>query len=219
MSAADYNRKQIAEGNLTDLMIVKLVEAWQRGHIGLAVDGYAGENTLSSLSRGLGIEKFWPLAVLSDGRKPQITSGFYTENPSRSTHKGVDLFYKWLDTDPDVPLGDGGAIKKNGKRKWWYPPGAVAIAAASGVVTAASDTKTGHRVWVDHGNGERSGYFHGSDLLVDVGDEIAAGTPVILVGDNPKGHDAKHLHFEVSPVDRYAPMNPRKWLEGAGYQC
>jgi len=218
MSAEEFNRKQIAEGKLTDSMITKLVEAWQRGQLGLTVDGYAGENTLSSLSRGSEIEKFWPLACLEDGRKPQITSGFYTENPSRSTHHGVDLFFKWLDSDPDVPTGDGGAIKKNGKRRWWYPPGTVAIAAADGVVQASDDTGTGHRVWVDHGNGERTGYFHGSKLLVAKGDVVLAGTPLIVVGDNPKGHDAKHLHFEVSPVDKYAPKNPRTWLTGASFR-
>jgi murein DD-endopeptidase MepM/ murein hydrolase activator NlpD len=216
MSAEDFNKDKLASGDLTGSHLVKLVELWQRIH-GLVVDGYAGENTIESLSEGDELEKFFPLACLEDGRKPQITSGFYTENASRPTHKGVDFFYPWLDSDPDVPVGDGGAVMRNGKRRWWYPSGAVARAAADGVVQQASEIGTGCRVWVDHGNGERTGYFHGSSLLVQVGQEVLAGCPLIVVGDNPKGHDAKHLHFEVSPVGRYAPMNPRTWLRGAKY--
>ena len=218
MSASEFNAKQIADGKLTPAMITKLVEAWQRGQLSLAADGYAGPNTLATLERGLELEKFWPLACLDDGRKPQITSGFYTENQSRSSHKGVDMFFKWLDTDPDVIVGDGGAIRKNGKRRWGYPAGSVAIAAADGVVQIAGKTATGWRCWVDHGNGERTGYFHGAALLVKAGDVVEAGTPLICVGDNPRGFDAQHLHFEVSPVGRYAPMNPRKWLEGAKFK-
>jgi len=215
VSAASYNRKQYESGALTDEMIARLVEAWQRGQLGLAVDGYAGPNTIASLNARTELEKFYPLPKLADGREPVITSTFYTENPSRPKHNGVDFFYRWLDSDPDVPVGDGGAIRKNGKRRWWYPPGAKAIAAASGVVQEAGPSPTGFRVWLDHGNGERTGYFHGTEVLVRKGDVVAAGTPLISVGDNPLDNDAKHLHFELSPVDRYAPKNPRKWLDGA----
>ena len=217
MSAEDFNRKQYQSGKLTDGMIARLVRAWQDDH-GLDVDGYAGANTIDSLLSASALVKFWPLASLTDGRKPQLTSGFYTENPSRPTHNGIDLFFEWLDSDPDMPTGDGGAIKKSGQRRWWIPPGTVAIAAASGIVQQASMIGTGHRVWVDHGNGERTGYFHGLALLVREGDKVAAGAPLITVGDNPKGHDASHLHFEVSPVDDYRPMNPRPWLSGAGFK-
>lgn len=218
MTAESYNRKQYRDGDLTDRHLVTLVEFWQRHHHDLAVDGYAGPNTLVTLRGSVfAIKKFWPLLCLAGGRTPVITSGFYTENPSRPTHKGVDLFYPWLDSDPDVSTGDGGAIKRNGRRRWWYPPGAVAIAAADGIVQLAGEIGTGWRCWLDHYNGERTGYFHGAKLLVEAGDKIKAGTPVIEVGHNPKGHDAKHLHFEVSPADRYAPMNPRTWLRGAQF--
>lgn len=220
MSADEFNAQQIADGYLSWEMVTKLVEYWQRGH-DLAVDGYAGANTQESLLWAIHgrvvIEKFWPLPKLEDGRVPVITSGFYTENGSRPTHKGVDMFYRWLNSDPDVPVGNGGAIKRNGKRRWWYPPGATARAAANGVVQQAGKIGTGYRCWVDHGNGERTGYFHGAELLVAEGDVVAAGHALIVVGDNPAVSDAKHLHFEVSPVDKYAPMNPRKWLEGAKY--
>lgn len=217
MSAEDFNAKMMASGDFTPAHIVRLVEYWQRCH-DLVVDGYAGKNTLASIIPDTAIEKFYPLRLLEDGRKPVITSGFHTENSSRSGHDGVDFFYHWLDSDPGVFAGTGGAIKVNGKRRWWYPDGALAYAAASGVVSHANMQRKGFRVWIDHGNGERSGYFHGEEGLVKVGDPVIGGvTPVIVVGDNPSGGYKKHLHFEVSPVDKYAPMNPRKWLEGAGY--
>lgn len=219
MKADEYNHRQYAEGKLTDEHITELVEFWQFKH-GLEIDGKAGPKTrahISEVGGDVSIEKFYPLKCLADGRKPIITSKFKTENGDRSTHDGVDFFFKWLDSDPEVFSGHGGAIKKNGKRRWWYPDGAVAVAAASGVVQKANMTGTGFRVWIDHGNGERTGYFHGESGLVKVGDVISAGTPVIVIGDNPNGGYKKHLHFEVSPVDRYAPKNPRLWLEGASY--
>lgn len=217
MNASEYNARQYAEGELTDEMITELVEYWQRGH-DLAVDGYCGPNTINTLQKKVGeLTKYYPIRLLGDGRAPVITSGFYTENPSRSTHKGVDFFFKWLDSDPSMPLGDGGAIKKRGKRKWWIPEGTYAVAAAAGVIQVAEDSKTGHKVWVDHGNGERTGYFHLQNCTVNAGEKVAAGDALGLIGDNPNGYDATHLHFEVSPADRYAPINPRLWLKGAIY--
>lgn len=221
MSAETFNNKQLVDSKMSLTHLTALVEFWQRHH-DLAVDGYAGGNTIASIDKALGVDqaiaKIWPLPPLADGRIPKITSGFYTENPSRSSHKGVDMFYQWRDSDPDVPTGDGGAIKRNGKRRWWYPEGAVAVAAADGVVQKAGNWKTGWRCWVDHGNGERTGYFHGAQVLVTEGQIVAAGDPLILIGDNPLGHDGKHLHFEVSPVDRYAPKNPRTWLKDAKHR-
>jgi len=214
VSAHDYNAKQLASGALSPAHLAKLVAFWQRHH-DLAVDGYAGPNTIDTLNDGLQIAKVWPLLKLDDGRPPHITSGFKTENGSRPTHDGVDMFYPWEDSDPAVKVGDGGAVKRNGKRRWWYPDGAVAVAAADGEVMIAGDTRTGWRCWIDHWNGERTGYFHGAKLLVQKNQVVKAGQPVIVVGHNPNGHDAKHLHFEVSPVDKYAPMNPRNWLADA----
>lgn len=217
MNAAEYNARQYSDDELTDNMLVELVEFWQRAH-GLAVDGYAGPHTLASLREKVGsLEKFYPLLLLSDGRGPIMTSGFYTENPSRIDHGGADFFYRWEDGDPLVEVGDGGAVAKNGVRRWWYPEGAHAVAAADGIIQKAGNTKTGYRVWIDHGNGERTGYFHMASCMVEVGQAVAAGLALGLVGDNPNGHDGKHLHFEVSPVDRYSPQNPRLWLKGATY--
>lgn len=215
MNASEYNGWQYDQEILTDDILTELVEFWQRRN-GLAVDGFCGPNTINSLSSQVGsLAKVYPLQRLADGRISVITSGFYTENPSRSSHKGVDFFYKWLDSDPAAPTGDGGAVARRGRRRWWIPEGTYAVAAAAGRVMVAEDSKTGHKIWINHGNGERTGYFHLQNCKVNVGHLVTSGATLGLVGDNPNGHDATHLHFEVSPVDRYAPMNPRLWLAGA----
>lgn len=154
--------------------------------------------------------KVWPLPQLRDGRKPVITSAFKTRNPSRPRHNGVDLFYRRTEDD-DPAIGDGAGLEK-----WVVPPGTVALATEPGVVQRAGNTNTGYRVWVDHGRerGLRTGYYHLANVFVDEGDIVQAGTPLGLVGDNPSDHDARHLHFEVSPRDAYEPLDPESYLEG-----
>jgi murein DD-endopeptidase MepM/ murein hydrolase activator NlpD len=218
MGANEYNQDKLDTGELSISDVTKMVETWQRLNPPLAVDGYAGPNTIASLNSVPELKKIWPLLCLEDGRVPVITSGFYTENGSRPTHKGVDMFFRWLDKDPDVKVGNCGAIMRNGKRRWWYPDGYVAVAAADGVVSTAGNTGTGWRCWVDHSDGNRTGYFHCASLLIKVGDDVIAGDPVGVVGCNPNKYNAKHLHFEVSPIGHYAPKNPRVWLEDAQYK-
>ncbi len=164
--------------------------------------------------------KVYPLPLLPDGRKPYITSGHKSRNPSRPNHDGCDLFYRWFPTDGSVKLGDGGATrdpKRPGDPKWFIPAGLCAIAAAAGVVTIAGPSRTGCRVWIAHADGYRTGYFHLRDARVTVGQFVMAGTPLGEVGDNPADRDAEHLHFERSPIGRYAPEDPERWLKGAAY--
>lgn len=166
------------------------------------------------------IGKVYPLPVLADLRKPIITSAFHAKNPSRPKHNGCDFFYRWKESDGPVKLGDGGATRdqaRPGKPKWFIPKGLRAIAAAPGIVQLASDSPTGWRVWVKHADGMRTGYFHLRGIAVRIGQEVAIGTQLGEVGDNPKDIDAQHLHFEVSPVHRYAPIDPEEWLVGATY--
>jgi hypothetical protein len=39
-----------------------------------------------------------------------------------------------------------------------------------------------------------------------------AHQPLGLVGDNPADHDARHLHFELSPTATYSPIDPTPFL-------
>lgn len=219
--ADDYNHAEIISGRLTMAEITELVKFFQAAK-GLTVDGKAGPTTQNEIDKLLPAApvtsalKFLanPLPQLGDGRRAQITSEFHTDNPSRPDHDGCDLFYPFRPGDMPNTTGNGLAAGHgpNGRPKWVVPYGIEALAAADGIVQIAGNTPTGHRVWIDHGNGLRSGYFHLASISVVVGQRVTRGTPLGLVGDNPKDGDARHLHFEVSLVDRYAPMDPAPYL-------
>lgn len=158
----------------------------------------------------------WPLLQLEGGRRPVVTSAYRTRD--RPGHDGVDLFYRYRRGDPEMRAGDGGAVVKKGLRRWWIPPGTEAVSAGRGQVILAGRLATGLRCWVDHGHGYRTGYFHLSTLAVMGGDLVEAGQPLGLVGHNPAAHDARHLHFEVSPTDRYEPLDPEPFLRRAAVE-
>lgn len=211
----DYNAAQITAGKLTLGHITQMIRAWQaHQQPPLETDGMAGPATLASIAEAMHPTPFLhvPMPVLSDGRKAVITSSFRPAD--RPNHDGCDWFYSWVVGDQPDFVGDHGAAGRttSGLPKWVVPTGTLALAAATGTVQLAGDSPTGHRVWIDHGNGWRTGYFHLLDLRVKTGDHVVAGTPVGLVGDNPADNDGRHLHFELSPVDRYAPVDPAPYL-------
>lgn len=225
MTAEEYVKQELLAGRLTAAHIVELVRHFQVEHDSLKADGMPGPATRGLLEREYMQRNHpaplvisWPLPVLKDGRKPLITSGFHTVNPSRPDHNGVDLFYEWRPGDKPDHVGDRGAagwVTVNGVRqpKYVVPYSTEAIAAAAGVVQIAGKIGTGYRVWIDHGNGWRTGYFHLDELFVSPGDVVKVGRGLGWVGDSPRGDDGRHLHFEVSPVDRYAPVDPAPYLK------
>lgn len=77
------------------------------------------------------------------------------------------------------------------------PYGAQFIAANDGIVTYAGENKAyGNMVIIDHGGGVTTLYAHGSKILVNVGDVVSQGTPVLEVGST--GYSTgPHAHFEV----------------------
>lgn len=211
----DYNAAQFAAGALTWDHITALVRAWQVAH-GLEVDGMAGPLTISSIAYPITKARPFlsrPLPVLADGRHAVVTSGF--RKPDRPNHNGLDWFYPWKPGDKPDFAGDHGAEgrKSDGTPAWVVPAGVHALAAAAGVIVFAADTPTGHAVWIDHGNGLRTGYFHLLDTNgLKAGDKIEKRAPVGEVGDNPIDRDGRHLHLELSPVDRYEPIDPEPFL-------
>jgi murein DD-endopeptidase MepM/ murein hydrolase activator NlpD len=221
MSGAEsFNKAEFEAGRLTMPHITKLALEFQKAH-GLAFDGKAGKNTRAELDKltpspvvtpTKTFSLNWPMPTLADGRKPEITSGFGPRGGKQ--HDGVDLFYKWVKGDEPDKRGDKLAAGElpNGDPKWVVPYETPAVAAADGVVQIAGNISTGYRCWIDHGNGMRTGYFHLLNLDVAKGDSVVTGTPLGLVGDNPADKDARHLHFEVSPVNKYAPVDPAPYL-------
>ena len=85
------------------------------------------------------------------------------------------------------------------------PMGAEFVAANDGIVVKAGyNGAYGNMVILDHGGGIQTLYAHGSEILVEEGQIIASGTPVLKVGST--GYSTgPHAHFEVrvngSPVE------------------
>ena len=77
------------------------------------------------------------------------------------------------------------------------PMGTTFIAANDGLVTYAGENRAyGNMVIVNHGGGITTLYAHGSEILVNVGDYVMQGTPVLKVGST--GYSTgPHAHFEV----------------------
>lgn len=77
------------------------------------------------------------------------------------------------------------------------PMGANFIAANDGIVTYAGwNAAYGMMVIIDHGGGITTLYAHGSNILVNVGDTVYQGNPVLQVGST--GYSTgPHAHFEV----------------------
>lgn len=84
------------------------------------------------------------------------------------------------------------------------------MAAAAGVVIQSGwDGGYGYSILIDHGSGIVCRYSHASQLLVGVGEQVAPGQTIALVGNT--GHSyGNHLHFEVI-VDGI-PRNPLAYL-------
>lgn len=88
------------------------------------------------------------------------------------------------------------------------PRGAQFVAANDGLVTYAGwNTAYGNMVIVDHGGGITTLYAHGDEILVNVGDTIYQGHPVLKVGST--GYSTgPHAHFEVRINGDYVePLN------------
>ena len=77
------------------------------------------------------------------------------------------------------------------------PKGANFIAAADGVVTKAGyNAAYGNMVIIDHGGGISTLYAHGSEILVEVGQEVKKLDSVLKVGATGYA-TGPHAHFEV----------------------
>lgn len=92
------------------------------------------------------------------------------------------------------------------------------LAVAAGVVTESlsSNVSYGTRVTIDHGRGLRTRYCHlqyGS-RTVKVGDKVAPGQKIGMVGSTGNSPYGEHLHFMV--YRGAGTVNPRTLLSGAG---
>lgn len=77
------------------------------------------------------------------------------------------------------------------------PLGSYVIAANDGIVTKATYSYSyGNMIMIDHGGGVTTLYAHGSELLVQVGDEVQRGDAIMKAGSTGWS-TGPHLHFEI----------------------
>ena len=90
------------------------------------------------------------------------------------------------------------------------PMGANFIAANDGIVVKAGyNVAYGNMVIVDHGGGVSTLYAHGSEILVEVGQEVTRGMSILKVGST--GYSTgPHAHFEVRINGEY--IDPLEYI-------
>ncbi len=89
----------------------------------------------------------------------------------------------------------------------------ISAVAAGTVVAAGSEGGYGRVVRLQHDDGTLTLYAHMSELLVQAGQRVAAGTHVGREGSS--GHSTgPHLHFEVRVGG--VPVDPEPWLRARG---
>ena len=81
-------------------------------------------------------------------------------------------------------------------------------ATASGIVKVATfDEEKGNYIEIKHVDGSVSSYHHGSELLVETGDEVEVGDEIMVIGKTGNA-TGTHLHFEVRNVNNeYMDVN------------
>jgi murein DD-endopeptidase MepM/ murein hydrolase activator NlpD len=96
------------------------------------------------------------------------------------------------------------------------PEGVLATAPAAGIVVMAEPvTVRGNAVILDHGRGIFTGYWHLSEIKVAVGQQVAAGDVLGIVGNTGLSTGA-HLHWEMR-INGVA-VDPMQFLDEPVYQ-
>jgi len=117
------------------------------------------------------------------------------------------------------PTGPGGGISRgfgngHGGMDIWNSYNTPIYAADSGVVIVSQDTTVGYGryVIIDHQNGIATLYGHMNQRLVEVGEVVAKGQLIGLMGST--GYSTgSHLHFEVRIGGGYnGRVDPAPWL-------
>jgi murein DD-endopeptidase MepM/ murein hydrolase activator NlpD len=110
----------------------------------------------------------------------------------RSYNEGpIDIYHTGTDFDGDI--------------------GTPILAAADGTVVFSETLELrGQTVIIDHGMGVMTGYFHLSEIFVDVGVDVAAGQPIGLGGSSGLS-TGPHLHWEMRIMD--VPVDGMRWTE------
>ena len=86
-------------------------------------------------------------------------------------------------------------------------------APASGVIVYTGPLPVrGNATIIDHGLGIFTGYWHQSEILVEIGQFVEAGQQIGVIGNTGRSNGA-HLHFEVWVNG--VQVDPFDWLENS----
>jgi peptidoglycan hydrolase-like protein with peptidoglycan-binding domain len=187
-----------------DVAALQFLLAWHGFPSGV-FDGVLGSRTVTAIRR---FQRWAGLSV--DGHAGPVTLAVLQEPPAVSP-----ITLAW---PLHSPLGD-----RFGPRGTRFHAGVDFVAAAGTVVTAAAAGRVawagprqggwGLLVTIAHSNGTRSMYAHLSRVHAHVGEQVAAGSRLGLVGAT--GHaSGPHLHFEVRL--RGAAIDPLTGLSAGG---
>jgi murein DD-endopeptidase MepM/ murein hydrolase activator NlpD len=136
-----------------------------------------------------------------------VTSFFDHGGPFLTRNAGAGLVTYWGRTETDI------AFAYNGHDGWDYAaaPPDLALAAADGDVVFAGnadDNCNTRSVIVDHGNGYRTLYWHLARVDAQIGDRVARGQPLGMIGESGCA-TGPHLHFGVQYLGRN--IDPYGW--------
>jgi murein DD-endopeptidase MepM/ murein hydrolase activator NlpD len=87
----------------------------------------------------------------------------------------------------------------------------IKAAAPGTVIFAGPLTVRGNATFIDHGWGVYTAYYHQSEIQVSVGDKVAAGQQIGLVGATGLRLTGAHLHWEVWVNG--VQVDPIDWLD------
>ncbi len=150
------------------------------------------------------------LAITSPFTPTQYWQGVFTSPavyPDQFTSRyGVRRTYRGIGTDLTIQGFHTGLDFAGGEGLQIFAP------AAGRVVFAAPLTVRGNATIIDHGLGVYSGFWHQSQILVNVGDMVTQGQVIGLVGGTGRVTGA-HLHWEVWVNG--VQVNPIDWLNQA----
>ncbi len=122
-----------------------------------------------------------PSAQIAAGRPPALkVAGLGMLWPTAG--RRITQYFKWRHTGIDIALPTGNPV----------------YSALDGVVEASGWNRGGYgyQVVIRHSNGLKTRYAHNSKLYVSVGQEVAKGDVIALIGSTGRS-TGPHLHFEV----------------------
>lgn len=150
--------------------------------------------TITAITTPFTPTRFWNGAFTSPAVDPNCFTSRY----------GTRRTYKVINSDIQVPGFHSGLDFCGGEGLQIFAP------APGRVVFAAPLTVRGNATIIDHGWGVYSGIWHQSQILVNVGDMVAQGQVIGVVGGTGRATGA-HLHWEVWVNG--VQVNPIDWLD------